>query len=64
MLVTTKRNEAIVSGPLPHGRKSQNTPWPNLVCFMVSSQPDASPVVSIIEEPLGKFGSQHISPTS
>lgn len=41
--------------PVPHGRKSWNTPWTSLVCFLIFSQPDPSYVVSIIEEPLGKW---------
>jgi hypothetical protein len=39
--------------PLPPDRKSWNTPWTNLVCFLIHTQPDPSLVVSGIEEPSG-----------
>lgn len=40
------------SFPVLHDRKSWSTPWTNLVCFLISIQPDPSPVVSTIEDPL------------
>lgn len=36
---------------VPHDRKSWNTPWTNLVCFLIHTQPDSSPMVSTMEEP-------------
>jgi hypothetical protein len=48
--------------PIAHDRKSWSTPWKNLVCLMIHTQPDPSPVVSTIEEPLGKCKSQHSFP--
>ena len=39
--------------PLPHDRKSWNTPSINLMYFLIHSQPDLSCVVSIMEEPAG-----------
>ena len=39
--------------PLPHDRKSWNTPWTNLVCFLIHTKPDPSSMVSVIGEPLG-----------
>ena len=39
--------------PLLHVRKSWNTPSRNLVCFPIHAQPDPSPVVSTIGDPVG-----------
>jgi hypothetical protein len=38
--------------PVPHDRKPQNTPWINLVCFLIHTQPDPSYVVSVMEYPV------------
>jgi hypothetical protein len=39
--------------PLQHDRKSWNTLWESHLIFLIYTKPDPSPVVSIIEYPLG-----------
>jgi hypothetical protein len=39
--------------PVPHDRKSWNTPWTNPVFFLIHTQPDPSSVVPTIGEPSG-----------
>jgi hypothetical protein len=42
------------SDPCPsHDPKPQNTPWANLVCFLIFIQPDPSSLVTIMEYPAG-----------